>query len=179
MSTRHSETVPVAMRPAYEAIVALIDPFCLQYLTDEYAALCHKLAAALARKRPSPLARGEPKVWACAIVHALGMVNFLFDKSQMTHMRADELCAAFGVGQSTGSNKSRVIRDMFGMFQFDPRWCLPSLVGENPLVWMLEVDGFAVDIRDMPREVQEVAYRKKLIPYIPADRKADEAANSQ
>lgn len=179
MSTRHSETVPVAMRPVHEAVVALIDPFCQQYLTDEYAALCHELSAALARKRPSPLARGEPKVWACAIVYALGTVNFLFDKSQTPHMRADELCVAFGVGQSSGSNKARIIRDMFGMFQFDPRWCLPSLVDENPLVWMLEVDGFVVDVRDMPRELQEVAYRKKLIPYIPADRKPDEAANSQ
>jgi hypothetical protein len=28
--------------------------------------LCRKLVAALARKRPSPLTRGKPEVWACA-----------------------------------------------------------------------------------------------------------------
>jgi hypothetical protein len=43
-------------------------------------------------------------------------------------------------------------------------------VEENPLVWTLEVDGFMVDVRQMPRELQEEAYRKGLIPYIPADR---------
>ena len=44
-----------------------------------------------------------------------------------------------------------------------------SLVGENPLVWMAEVNGMLVDIREMPREVQVMAYEKGMIPYIPAD----------
>ncbi len=35
---------------------------------------------------------------------------------------------------------------------------------------MLEVNGLTVDVRYMPREVQEIAYQKGLIPYIPADR---------
>src|SRR3954466_6906470 len=52
---------------------------------------------------------------------------------------------------------------------FDPKWALPSLVGSNPLVWMAEVDGLLVDLRTMPREIQEVAFAKGIIPYIPAD----------
>ena len=52
----------------------------------------------------------------------------------------------------------------------DPDWCLPSRVDQNLLVWLLEVNGLLVDVRHMPREVQEIAYRKGLIPYIPADR---------
>ena len=170
MARKPSEAVPVAMRPVYEGIVALTSSFCLQHLSDEYATLCCRLAAALARKRPSPLGRGKPEIWACGIVYALGTVNFLFDKSQTPHMRADELCATFGVSQSSGANKAKQIRDLFGMFQFDPRWCLPSLTGENPLVWMLDVDGLIVDVRHMPREVQETAYLRGLIPCIPADR---------
>ena len=46
---------------------------------------------------------------------------------------------------------------------------LPSLVGSNPLLWMAEVNGLLVDLRTMPREVQEVAFAKGIIPYIPAD----------
>ena len=88
-------------------------------------------------------------------------------------MRADELCAAFGVSQSSGANKAKLIRDMFGMWQFDPRWTLPSLADENPLLWMVEVNGLIVDVRQMPRELQELAYRKGLIPYVPADRGAE------
>jgi hypothetical protein len=170
MRQQHSETVPAAMQLTYAAIVALTDSFCRQHLNDEYATLCRELAAALARKRPSPLARGKPDIWACGIVYALGTVNFLFDKSQTPHMRADELCAAFGVSQSSGANKAKLIRDMFGMFQMDPRWCRPSMIDQNPLVWLLEVNGLIVDVRHMPREVQEIAYHKGLIPYIPADR---------
>jgi hypothetical protein len=170
-NTRRSETVPAAMQSVYAAIAALTDSVCRQYLNDEYATLCRELAAALARKRPSPLARGKPEIWACGIVYALGTVNFLFDKSQEPHLRADQLCAAFGVSQSSGSNKAKLIRDMFGMFQFDPNWCLPSLIDRNPMVWMLEVNGLIVDARYMPREVQEIAYQKGLIPYISADRR--------
>jgi hypothetical protein len=139
-------------------------------LNSEYAELSRRLAATLARKRPSPIVRGKPEIWACAIVYALGTVNFLFDKSQNPHMRADELCAAFGVSQSSGANKAKVIRDMLKMYQLDPNWCLPSKLDDNPLVWILEVNGMMVDIRHMPREVQVIAYEKGLIPYIPADR---------
>lgn len=113
--------------------------------------------------------RGKPEIWACGIAYALGTVNFLFDKTQTPHMRADELCAAFGVKQRSGSNKAKLIRDMFGMYQFDPNWCLPSLIDDNPIAWMLQINGLVVDARHMPREIQEIAYQKGLIPYIPAD----------
>ena len=59
---------------------------------------------------------------------------------------------------------------MFKIVQFDPEWTLPSKMDDNPLVWMLEVDGFLMDIRNTPREIQEVAFEQGLIPYIPADR---------
>lgn len=170
MKKRTSTSVPSAVQPYYEAIVALTDRVCHEHLNDEYAELARRLAAALARKRPSPLVRGKPEIWACGIVYALGTVNFLFDKSQTPHMRADELCAAFGVSQSSGANKAGQIRDMFDMIQLDPRWCLPGLMDENPLIWHLAVNGLIVDVRHMPREVQEIAYEKGLIPYIPADR---------
>jgi hypothetical protein len=53
---------------------------------------------------------------------------------------------------------------------FDPEWTLPSLRDQNPLTWMAEVNGLLVDLRQMPREVQEIAFEKGMIPYIPADR---------
>jgi len=49
-------------------------------------------------------------------------------------------------------------------------WMLPSLVDQNPLVWMAEVNGVLVDLRDMPRELQVIAYEKGMIPYVPADK---------
>ena len=63
-----------------------------------------------------------------------------------------------------------VIRKMFDIYPLDPNWSLPSRLDKNPMVWMLQVNGFMVDVRNAPREVQEIAFKKGLIPYIPADR---------
>jgi hypothetical protein len=93
----------------------------------------------------------------------------MFDKHQPYYLSAEDLCAAFGVAKSTGYNKSKVVRDTFDMVQFDPNWCLPSLIPDNPLVWHIMVDGFVVDARFVSREIQEIAYLKGLIPYIPGE----------
>ena len=164
-------SVPAKMKSIFGSIVNLTDEFCETYLNDEYARLSKELAAALCRKRPSPLLRGNINTWACGIVYALGYVNFLFDKSENPFVSADQLCNAFGVTKSTAYQKSKDIRDIFHMSQFDPRWCLPSLVERNPLIWMIEVDGIAVDARWLPREIQEIAFEKELIPYIPDEEK--------
>lgn len=80
--------VPTALRAAVDEIVGLTDAFCEQHLDTEYAALCRTLAAKLARKRPSPLARGELRIWSAGRVHTVGTVNFLFDRSQSPHLSA-------------------------------------------------------------------------------------------
>ena len=77
MSQQSSERVPKQMQAKFEAIVSLTDTFCEKHLNEEYAQLCRKLAAALSRKRLSPLATGKVNTWVCGIVNALGMVNFL------------------------------------------------------------------------------------------------------
>ena len=48
---------------------------------------------------------------------------------------------------------------------------LAALVDQNPLVWMVEINGILADLRDMPRELQVIAYDEGIIPYIPADQK--------
>ena len=161
------EKVPKQMQPKFSEITRLTDAFCKKYLNAEYAQMSRRLAAALCRKRPSPLARGKAKSWACGIVHALGMVNFLYDPSQTPHMKASELYQHFGVAESTGQGKSKQIRDLMDMYQMDPNWCLPSLMDKNPIPWMITVDGLLMDARQAPREIQEEALRKGLIPYLP------------
>lgn len=155
------------MQPKFEEITRLTNEFCQKHLNAEYAQLCRYLTAALCRKRPSPLESGKANTWASGIVHALGMVNFLFDPSQTPHMKATDIYQAFGVGQSTGQGKSKQIRDLMHMHQMDVDWCLPSMLDKNPLAWLISVNGLLVDARRMPREVQEEAFRKGLIPYLP------------
>lgn len=87
------EQVPKQLQPIYDEITAITDAFCAEHLNDEYAQLSRKLAAALSRKRPSPLLRGKVTTWACGIVYALGSVNFLSDRSFEPFMRLEDICA--------------------------------------------------------------------------------------
>jgi hypothetical protein len=166
---RASTSVSKDLLPAYQAVTALTDAFCDDHLDEDYRALARRMTAALCRKRPSPLAAGQPRAWACGIVYALGRINFLSDPATQPYMTTAELCAGFGVGQSTVFAKARIIFDKLDTGQLDPQWSLPSLLERNPLVWMAEVNGILVDLRAMPREVQEIAFEKGMIPYIPAE----------
>ncbi len=43
------------------------------------------------------------------------------------------------------------------------------MMDHNPMAWMITVNGLIVDARHAPRAIQEEAYRKGIIPYIPGD----------
>src|SRR5215469_18097412 len=162
-----SLSVPKEMQARFNEITHLTDAFSQLYLNEEYGQLCRELAATLCRKRPSPLARGNATTWACGIIHALGMVNFLFDSSQTPHIAASQIWEYFKLSSSTMQAKSKQIRDLLGMYPMDPDWSNSSMVDQNPLIWMLEVNGLIIDVRQAPRDIQEAAFRQGLIPYIP------------
>ncbi len=162
-----SQQVPKDMQGRFDEITQLTDTFSQTYLTEEYANLCRELTATLCRKRPSPLSQGKAATWACGIIHAVGTVNFLFDASQKPHVPASQIASYFSLSSSTMQAKSKQIRDVLDMYQMDPNWTLPSMVNDNPLVWMIQVNGLIIDARYAPREIQEEALSKGLIPYIP------------
>ena len=109
-----STSVPKSMQATYEAITTLTDAFCREHLNEDYRMLAQRMTAALSRKRPSPVASGQPRTWACGIVYVLGQINFLTDPSTQPFMTTADLCAKFGVGQSTVSAKGRVIDQALG-----------------------------------------------------------------
>lgn len=165
--TTPSTRVPAAMQDKFNAIAQAADAFCDQRLNDEYKQLVRLALAALSRKRPSPLLKGKDNAWAAGAVHALGMVNFLFDPSQTPHCKAADIQAHFGVGASMCSSRSKEVREALHMGQMSPEWTLPSRMDANPLIWMLEVNGLIVDVRHAPLEVQEMAFAQGFIPYVP------------
>ena len=91
-----STSVPKSMQATYEAITALTDAFCRDHLNEDYRELARRMTAALCRKRPSPLASGQPRTWACGIIYVLGQINFLTDPSTQPFMTTADLCARFG-----------------------------------------------------------------------------------
>jgi hypothetical protein len=42
------------------------------------------------------------------------------------------------------------------------------MIDQNLMAWMISVNGFLLDARQAPAEIQAEAYRRGLIPYIPA-----------
>jgi hypothetical protein len=90
-------------------------------------------------------------------------------------MRMTDIDEGFGVSEATGSAKSKAIRDLLKIHPLDPEWTLPGRMDENPMAWMIEVNGLIVDARRLPRQIQEEAFRKGLIPYIPGDRAGEPA----
>jgi len=156
----------------YEKVKTLMQTVCNEHLNSEYYDMSLKLLDKFLQLYPDRLERGQAKSWAAAMVYTIGRVNFLFDASQTPHLSASDLCQAFNVSQGTASKKSSEVMDYFDMMQLEPEWTLPSMIDQNPFIWMVMTgDGMIQDIRNAPREVQVLAYERGLIPYVPADKK--------
>ena len=155
------------MQDIYLSITKITNEYSKEYLNDEYSEFIQFAVAELCRKRPSPLLKGNLNIWACAITHAIGVVNFLDDSSQKPHVKASKLYEAFKVKPSTIQAKSKQIRKILKMSQFDINWTLPSRMDRNPNAWMISLNGFIVDVRNQSKEIQEIAFEKGFIPYIP------------
>ena len=102
--------VPNNVSESFREICNILATLCKEKLNEEYFNLSVELAAKIARKRPSPLLSGHTKTWAAGIIHALGMVNFLFDKSQSPHLTSKELCAWFKLLPAVKNIKQRFVR---------------------------------------------------------------------
>ena len=159
--------VPKGLRPVVEEIVGITDSVCLSVLDEEYADLARRAVAKLARKRPSPLQAGRRATWAAGVVYALGHVNFLSDPASEPCVTADQLSAAFGVAKSTMSSKARQVRDLLRISHFSPEFQRADVAAQNPLAWIIELNGLAVDARHVPPDIQAEAFQRGLIPYMP------------
>jgi Domain of unknown function (DUF6398) len=160
--------IPASVRPYAEGVVAVTDAVCAEHLDAVYADLCRRLVGKLSRKRPSPLTRGDLRIWAAGVIYCLGQVNFIFDPSQSPHASADELIAWLGVKKSTMANKARTIRESAGVSDFNAEFLRPDVMDSVGLVWLVQVDGMVVDARHLPLRLQIEAFHKGLIPYIPS-----------
>lgn len=137
-------------------LLEMTGAFCRQNLNDEYLLLCEKLIKKLGRKRDVPFQRGKPEIWAAAVIHAIGSINFLFDKSFEPYLTAEQISEYFGTKNSTVSNKAREIKDLFGMWHYSPEFSTQRMTESNPFNQMVKVDGFIVPILSLPEEAQQM-----------------------
>ena len=160
--------IPKSVRQLVDEIEAFTEGFCAESLDAEYADLCRRLIGKLARKRPTPLVRGAPRIWAAGVLYAVGRANFLFDRSQPIHLTGDELATLTGVPKTTMANKAGRICDLVGLGPLDFEFSRRDLLRRNPLAWLVEGDGMPFDARWLPPELQAEARRRGLIPDLPS-----------
>ena len=164
--------IPHAVLDRAQAIIDVTDAACDEHLDEEYGRLARRLVARLARKRPSPLARGEARIWAAGAIYAVGQVNFLFDSTQTPHLTAKALAERLGVVQATMANKAGLINRTLDIGIFEPELTRIGMLEQHLMAWIVEVDGFLVDARTLPADLQDEARRRGLIPDLDALRAA-------
>jgi len=138
-----------------QKILDLVREFCAKKLDTEYFELSERLIQKLGRKRNPTLATGQPQVWAAAIIHALGTINFLFDKSFEPYVSTDDINTFFGTSKSTTGNKSKQIRDLLKLDRWDNEFSTKKMQDSNPYANLVMVDGLIVPVNTLPEEYQQ------------------------
>lgn len=156
--------IPSTVRARAQAIIDITNRACHEHLDDEYGRIARRLIARLARKRPSPLARGDARIWAAGVVYAIGQINFLFDPTQTPHLTAKQLAERLGVVQTTMANKAGLINRTLDIGIFEPELTRIAMLEQHPMAWIVEIDGLLIDARTLPAEIQDEARRRGLIP---------------
>jgi len=145
------------LKKRVETITDLVAAFCKEKLNDDYHEILKKTIGKLSRKRPSPLNRGKEAIWAAGIIHAIGHVNFLGDKSFEPYVTINDMCAYFGTKSSTVGSKAADIRKILKLNRLTSGdYMVPSRRESNPIFNMVMVDGFMMPVSSLPPEYQEM-----------------------
>ena len=126
--------IPTAMRERAQAIIDITDEACREHLDDEYGEIARRLIARLSRKRTSPLARGDARIWAAGVLYVAGQI------------------------------KGGLINRTLDIGVFEPELTRRAMLKQHPMAWIVEVDGLLVDARMLSPELQADAVRLGLIP---------------
>jgi hypothetical protein len=130
-------------------LTKMVRGFCGKYLDDEYSDLCVALVQKLSRKRNVPFVTGKMEIWAAAIVHAIGTINFLFDKNTKPYASPKDICDYFKTSQSTTGQKSAMIRNMLKLQHWDPTFSTEHMLEHSPYAQMALVNGFLVPVSNL------------------------------
>jgi len=144
-----------------QQLIDMTAGFCDRYLDEEYKELCEKLIRKMSRKRNVPFLYGRLEIWAAAVIHAIGNINFLFDPSFKPYVSVSDISKYFGTSKSTVTQKSKQIRDMFKMRVWDREFSTTHMMEHNPFSRFVMIDGFIVSIDSLPPELRETVLRSR------------------
>jgi len=142
-------------------ILDLIREFCKVKLDGEYLELSERLLSKLGRKREVPFLAGKTEIWAVAVIHALGTINFLFDKSFKPSTTIDDINGFFGTNKSSTGAKSKLIRDLLNLGYFDREFSTTRIKQNNPFDKLTLVSGFIVPKAPVPEPITKMETLQK------------------
>ena len=143
-------------------ILDFIKKFCAQKLNDEYVEMAERLIAKLARKRINPMEVGKSEVWAAGIIHALGSINQLFDKSAKPHATVDEVNAFFKTNEALTIERSRQIQEILHLGCWNDEFCIDKMRLTNPFNKLVFINGCLVPLSSVPAEyLDAVQYARR------------------
>lgn len=144
-----------------QEIIDLARTFCDEMVNVEYAELAERMIRKLGRKRSVPFATGRTKIWAAAVIHALGTINFLFDPSFEPAVTPDDLNSYFGTNKSTTAAKSKQIRDLLKLHYFDSEFSTGQMHENSPAMQFVSVDGYLYPVASLPEQHQKMVHQAR------------------
>jgi tetratricopeptide (TPR) repeat protein len=141
----------------YEQVIEEIKKFSSEYLNDQYKNICIRAAETLFLKNEEQFKKGKSFSWAAGIVHAIGSINNLFDSNDEPYVKATDLYKAFGISSSTGSSKSKQIKNLLDLSKENKQWIVAEDKNGEYLKKdiLKEKEEAAVTVDDIPKEKKE------------------------
>ncbi len=151
--------VPRARRERARQIMEISDRFAAERLDMDYAHAARRVLATLARKRPSPLAEGEPRLWAAAALNVVMAANLPFDEARDPGSDTARLSELSGLPAKEVLNQGERVLAALQLHPFDavlPRYA--PLVG-SLMLWLENVAAGVADPGSPPPALQKAAER--------------------
>ena len=145
-----------------QEILDLIKEFCEKKIDQEHFELSKKVLEKLTKSKDVIFTTSKPQTWAAAVLHALGTINFLFDKSFEPYVSVGEINDFFDVKKTTLVNKSKQIRDLLKMKTWSKGFSTKAMAGNNPLENFIMIDGVIVPLDSLLEEYQIIIAKARL-----------------
>ncbi len=137
----------------YEEIVDKIKSFSNEYLNEEYENICVKATETLFLNNEDKLKKGKSFSWAAGIVHSIGAINNLFDSKEEPYIKATDLYKEFGVSSSTGSSKSKEVKNLLDLSKENTKW----IIGQDNNIQ--EVAVTLDSVKNVNKEVEKETFK--------------------
>lgn len=130
--------IPEKYQDKYAEIAEDIVLFCEEHLDSEFSELCIHALQKLCRKKTDPMASGRNNMWTAGIIYAIAQnCNVIGNNGKMLigrpryRLKADDICAEFGVSKGGVSEKAKAIRKELSITQNKNEWLIPSMHDAN------------------------------------------------